>query len=799
MKKIFTLILLLFSFSTFAQLILTSDVNTGCPGVTVNFTITNIDPNASSVVWDYGDGTSTSNQFDPVSHTYNNEGVFIVSSSIYDEFDNLLDAATITITVDSLLIVDGGFTDPTRCEGTDGTITISGTGTGDLSWTGTNPGNIAAYNLGDQITGLTAGMYNFTFTQGACVSNNLSITLTDPAGAVISNGGFTDPTTCDGTDGTITISGTGTGDLSWTGTNGTGGTSAGTEFGVTLPHTISTFAAGTYDFIFDNGLCISNVLSFTLSDPTFPPTPTITSNGRTSICEGSTVTLTSSSNIDNVWSTGETSNEIVVSASGIYTLYVLSNGCSSSTAEQLVGVYPQINISLGETINPNNCNIAEGSIEIIGNGTGELSYFNGNITITESNITLPYTITNILAGTYDIFIDNGCVSNIINASIFDPEIPPTPSIIASGPTTFCEGDSVVLSSSSQDNNFWSTGETSETIVVSTNQTVILLINENGCSSNSVEEIVTVNSIPATPIITPSGSTTICSGNSVELSSSSSTGNLWSTGSVSQNINASSAGDYFLQVEEMGCLSNTASISINVKPSPVQPLIFVEGSTSFCEGGSVLLTSSVPTGIVWSTGQVSQSISVNSTQTVTVTASTTFCSSTSLPINVVENLNPIVNIQAYDDICNTVSPFSYTNGIPSGGFYELNGNPSTLFNPAFAILGLNTIDYTFIDANGCSGTASTPIVVYNCVELDEENTNSFVIYPNPSMGTVFVKGNENNQLQKIEVRDELGRLVFVQQDIFVETTLNLNELANGMYSLILKGSNFEKTERIQIIR
>jgi large repetitive protein len=521
-----------------------------------------------------------------------------------------------------------------------------------------------------------------------------------------------------------------------------------------------------------------------------PATPSITAGGSTTFCDGDFVTLTSSSAIDNVWSTGETSQSIDVSTAQTVFLSLFVNGCYSETVSEIITV----------NVAPSVPTISLSSSNIICDGE--------TVTLTSSSPTdnlwstgeTTQSIDVSSSGTYNVTVSNGlCSKTSLNEIITVTPFPATPTITASGSTTFCDGETVTLTSSSPTDNFWSTGETSESIVISTDQTVSLSIITNGCSSNSVEEIITVNPIPGTPSITSNNGTTICSGSTLILSSSALTGNIWSTGASSQNINVTSSGTYILQLEEQGCLSNTASISINVIPSPNQPLIFVEGSTSFCEGGSVVLTSSVPANILWSTGETNQSIVVNSTQDVSVSVSTLGCSSTSEIVSIIENLNPVVNIQSYDDICNTAAPFSYFNGVPSGGFYDLNGSPSTLFEPAFAILGENAIEYTFIDANGCSGSANTTITVYDCVELNEESLESFVIFPNPTNGNVIVKGNLNNNLQSIEVRDELGRIVFVQTDVFVETTLNLSNLADGMYSLILKGNNFEKIERIQLIK
>lgn len=58
-----------------------------------------------------------------------------------------------------------------------------------------------------------------------------------------------------------------------------------------------------------------------------------------------------------------------------------------------------------------------------------------------------------------------------------------------------------------------------------------------------------------------------------------------------------------------------------------------GPTSFCAGGSVVLTSSEGTGLVWSTGETTQSIVVNTAGSYSVTVNNGNCTGTSDPVTV----------------------------------------------------------------------------------------------------------------------------------------------------------------------
>src|SRR5207237_251921 len=100
------------------------------------------------------------------------------------------------------------------------------------------------------------------------------------------------------------------------------------------------------------------------------------------------------------------------------------------------------------------------------------------------------------------------------------------------PTTFCEGLTAQLFSSSASGNQWNLngspiGATNQMIVVNASGSYTVTVTDgNGCSSTSAATVITVNATPATPTITPGGGTTFCAGGSVTLTSSGASGNQW---------------------------------------------------------------------------------------------------------------------------------------------------------------------------------------------------------------------------------------------------------------------------------
>src|SRR4029079_17503742 len=134
--------------------------------------------------------------------------------------------------------------------------------------------------------------------------------------------------------------------------------------------------------------------------------------------------------------------------------------------------------------------------------------------------------------------------------------PPTPVITPGGPTTFCAGGSVTLTSSSASGNQWYLngnpigGATNNQYVVTASGDYTVAVTISGCTSAaSAATTVTVNPIPATPTITPGGPTTFCAGGSVTLTSSNATGNQWFLdgnsigGATAETYVATASGNY----------------------------------------------------------------------------------------------------------------------------------------------------------------------------------------------------------------------------------------------------------------
>jgi gliding motility-associated-like protein len=241
--------------------------------------------------------------------------------------------------------------------------------------------------------------------------------------------------------------------------------------------------------------------------------------------------------------------------------------------------------------------------------------------------------------------------------------PAKPLITPGGATTFCEGDSVLLSATAGFSWLWSDGRSTQDIYASAagNYTV-RIIDEFGCQSDpSDPETVTVNAIPATPLVTASDPLDFCPGDSVDLTSSDGDQYLWSTAETAKTIRLKTAGDYYVQVRSTGgCWSDTSLVTtVTLKTPPAAPTITASGPVDFCPGDSVDLASSAGDTWLWSTGETTQTIRVKTAGSfsVQVTDATTCLSDPSASSNVTlypEPGPPVITPGGSTDICETDS-------------------------------------------------------------------------------------------------------------------------------------------------
>jgi|GEM_PF-5661089 len=233
-------------------------------------------------------------------------------------------------------------------------------------------------------------------------------------------------------------------------------------------------------------------------------------------------------------------------------------------------------------------------------------------------------------------------------------------------------------------------------------------NAQGCSDTQSINIPIAN-VQAT--ITPSGPLTICPNGSVTLTASAGASYIWSNNTFARSVTVTQAGTYSVRVfDAAGCWAVSQSVTVNVaSPSAT---ITPSGPTTFCAGGNVTLSAPNGYSYNWSTGATTQSITVNQSNTYTVTVQDANGCTASSSASVTVNSLPTAIVSGSSAICpggsttitaalTGTAPFtvtwsdSVTQTINSGTTASRSVSPSS--STTYTVASLT-------DAN-CSGTAS----------------------------------------------------------------------------------------------
>ena len=497
----------------------------------------------------------------------------------------------------------------------------------------------------------------------------------------------------------------------------------------------------------------SNIITITVNPL---PSLTIEPSGPTTFCNGGTVTLTAATASYYLWNTGATSQSISVTSSGSYSVTVTNaNGCSATSTPTLVTVNPLPS----PTIEPS------GATTVCNGGTATLTAATATNYLWSTGAT-SQIISVTTSGSYSVTVTNanGC-SATSTPTVVTVNPLPTATTEPSGDKTFCDGGSVILTAATATNYLWNTGATSQSITVTSSGSYsVTVTNANGCSAISTPTVVTVNPLP-TPIIEPSGATTVCSGGSATLTATTATNYLWSTGATSQIISVTTSGSYSVTVTNAnGCSASSAPTVVTLIPLPT-PTIEPGGPISFCNGGSATLTAANATNYLWSTGATSQSITVTTAGAYSVTVTNADgCSASSTPtvVTVYPLPSPKITPSGPTTFC-------------KGGLVALTAAPATSYlwntgatSQSITVTTAGAYSVTVTNADGCSKSNTTIIPVNPLPDIPVVNnmaycqndpssplqaiptdSNTIRWYRFPSGGVAIPTPNSNTLLPNVE--------------------------------------------------
>ncbi len=608
-------------------------------------TATLVASGATTYTWNTGSNSATINPT-PVATT-----VYTVTGSN----GTCSTSAIASVTVGSITLTA---TSQTICAGLTATIVASGATT--YSW---NTGSISATI---NPTPAATTVYTVIGANGTCSASTTATVTINASGAIAVNS----TTICSGQ--TATLSAGAASSYTWN-------TGQNTQNIVVNPLTTTIY---TINATLGAGCNASNTATVTVNT-----NPTVTVNNA-SICVGQTATLNAVGAISYVWYDGSiaASNTVSPITTTSYSVVGSSNGCTNSATANVV-------VTPNPTVSATSVSICAGQTASL-TGLGATTYTwdpSGANTVGATFTASPAgtTVYNLLGST------NGCASSATVSVSVGSNLS-----VSANNATICSGQSASLNASSTATNYsWSTGATTNSIIVNpiVNTTYTVNGNSAGCTGSTTATVF----VTTTPVI-PNYNQAICVGETTTLTAVGATSYVWNTGSTATVIivNPTITTSYTL-IGANGSCTMSANYNITVNSLPT----ISTNSATICNGASTTLTANGATSYTWiPLGTISNTISVNpaSNTNYTVIGSIGSCTNIATASVVVTNGGTVAVTGA--TVCNGQNATIGTSAVGSAYLWDNGATTQSI-----TVAPNTTTSYSVqVTLGGCVLTGSTTV-------------------------------------------------------------------------------------------
>jgi len=596
------------------------------------------------------------------------------------------------------------------------------TGTG-FQYVWYRDGSVISGATNGSYTATQAGAYTVRVISGACYTNSSAITVSITTSGTASITPVGSTSFCTG--GNVVLNASTGSSYQWKkdGNTISGATSSS--------YTATT--SGTYTVTVSNGSCSATSSGVSVSASS-GPSANITAPNGTTFCSGGSAILnaTTGTGFQYVWYrngnaiSGATNSNYTATQAGAYTVRVISGTCYTNSS----AISIEVSTSITAVITPNGPTTFCTGGSVVLNATSDGTHvwqFNGQAIPGATSSS--YTATQ--QGSYKVIVTNGscsATSDAVTVSISTSA--PAATLSASGPVNLCVGSSVVLSAPPGSSYVWEhnneaiNGATNSNYTVTQGGSYSVTVGTGACASTSDPLNVTVNT-PPPAIISATGPTTVCAGQSVALTANTGSGYqfVWKrngspiSGATSSSYTATQPGNYAVMVIHGACYTNSAETAISMSGTG-SASISPAGPTTFCTGGNVILNANAGSIYQWMRngetidGATSSNYTATQEGSYTVTVGSGSCTGTSsaVTVSVTSIGSATIAPGGSTSFCTGGSVILYANtGAGYSYVWRKNGtviNGATASNYTATEVGSYTVA---VNAGTCSATSSAIIV------------------------------------------------------------------------------------------
>jgi PKD repeat protein len=522
---------------------------------------------------------------------------------------------------------------------------------------------------------------------------------------------------------------------------------------------VSTASAGTitYTFTPSGGCTTTATMDVVVNAPTVP---TFTQMGPYCIgATAGTLPTTSNNGVSGTW------NATISTASAGTVTYTFtpSGGCATTATMDVV---------VSSSVTPTFTQV-------------------GPYCVGDIPATLPTTSNNSISGTWNAAISTtnagtvtytftpsggGCATSttmdvVVNTSV-------TPTFTQVGP--YCVGDTPATLPTTSNNGV--SGTWNAVISTASAGTVTYTFTPSGGCATSTTMDVVVNA-PTVPTFTQVGP--YCVGDTPATLPT--TSNNGVSGTWNAAISTASAGTVtYTFTPSAGC-ATTATMDVVVSSS-VTPTFTQVGP--YCVGDTPATLPTTSNNGVSGSWNTAISTAIAGTVTYTFTPSGSGCAtSTTMDVVVSSSVTPTFT---------QVGPYC-VGDTPATLPTTSNNGVSGSWNAAISTAIAGTVTYTFTPSgSGCELPTTMDVVVNTCVGINEINTATVLIYPNPASETLIIE-TANLEVDQVRLINILGETLVSDRVNNSIIKMNVSEFSMGVYFVQLVDTKGQvmRTEKVSI--
>jgi hypothetical protein len=580
--------------------------------------------------------------------------------------------------------------------------------------------------------------------------------------------------------------------------------------GDTTQSTSITQTGSYYAVVTTSNGCTDTTATFSTTEYVDADT-SVTLSGPLAFCNGDNVTLTAASGqhyqwhelVGNQWivSTLDTMASITRSHGSSFRAVITTvNGCTDTTATYTTSVFGDADTSVSVSGSLNFCNGDNVTFTAAPGQHYQWQELLGNQWV--ATLDTSASITRSHGSSFRALVTtvNGCIDTTATytTTVFaDADT----SVTFSGSLDFCSYEDVTLTAAAGQAYLWSNGATTQSITVNQAGSYSAIVTTtNGCVDTTSTYATTVFA-DADINVTASGPLDFCSYEDATLTAVAGQSYSWSTGDTSNSITISQAGSYsFIATTIEGCIDTSAVYTTTIFADPDTSVVVTQ--TLFCASDSAVLIAAPGQSYLWSNGETSQAIIVNTTGDYYVSATTndgcignsdttsiTVVPDIVVPQIVVNGLGWVATGSSTTFSITLDSTQTYQWNIEGGTIISGQGTDSLVVN--WGIPDTNVTVWLVISNGVCSDSASVSFTISG-IGFEEDLMSGAKLYPNPNGGQFTVYVPYEYVGSEMVVIDGVGRVVntLIVKDI--KTSVDIRDRPKGVYRVQIRTENGIKT-------